>query len=767
MKAKRDKLMLLVKRLFFVLTVGSFCLFPCASLNAQPHGSIEGRIILANTGEALDRAAVVIVELGRTTTTDEEGRYRFDQVPPGSYRLLVHLDSTLTEEIRSVEVKGGTVVTENFALAVAPERYELTVTASGRKETAFESFQSVTLQTSFDLADSIAPGIGEVLAGRPGNGIAARSFGPGNSRPIVRGFDGDRVLIMQDGIRTGTLSSQSGDHGELMNTAALDRVEIVKGPATLLYGSNALGGVVNGITRHHAVHVHSHAGLRGHVSATGGSANAFGGSTGGFEYGIGKWMIWGGGGGQRSGDYSTPEGKAFNSGTRVANAYGGVGWYGNRNFLGFGIHVDDGVYGVPFAEQFGAHEEESEDPKEREVERIELDSRRQSYQFNWRLRKMSSAIDNFALKLNFTQWEHDEIEIFTDGGREAGTNFNQEQFVYRGSFEQSKLGPLTGRFGFWGLARDYDVRGEEALSPPVDQNAFAVFGLEEFEFERVKLQFGGRLERTSYQPKVLVGNQRALRLPKRTFTGASAAAGVHLGLWRDGALVVNYAHSSRAPALEELYNFGPHVGTLSFEIGDPDLETEIGNGVEVSLRQRGGRARGELNFFYYNFDNFVSPFATGEVTGGLRVIQFTQLDSRFLGAEVNLDFGLHNNVWLNLGMDLVDAQETVNNNPLPRIPPLRGRVGFDFRYQGLSVRPEVILANSQHQTFSGEERTPGYTAVNLKASYTIARKRVVHQFAVNVFNIADRLYRNHTSFIKNLAPEIGRGIRFTYRIRFF
>ena len=270
---------------FFILTVGGFPLSACAKLNAQSHGSIEGRVILASSGEALHGAVILIVVLGRTAVTDEEGRYRFDQVPPGRYRLRTHLDSTLREQTRTVELKAGMAVTADFPLEVAPQRYAVTVTASGREETAFESFQSVALQTSFDLAESIAPGIGEVLAGRPGNGVAARSFGPGNSRPIVRGFDGDRVLIMQDGIRTGTLSSQSGDHGELMNTAALDRVEVVKGPATLLYSSNALGGVVNAITRHHAVHEHPHAGLRGHVSGTGGSGNTFASGTGGFEYG--------------------------------------------------------------------------------------------------------------------------------------------------------------------------------------------------------------------------------------------------------------------------------------------------------------------------------------------------------------------------------------------------------------------------------------------------------------------------------------------------
>ena len=202
-------------------------------------------------------------------------------------------------------------------------------------------------------------------------------------------------------------------------------------------------------------------------------------------------------------------------------------------------------------------------------------------------------------------------------------------------------------------------------------------------------------------------------------------------------------------------------------MGDPNLGPETGDGVEISLRQKSKRARGEINLFYYGFNNFVFPFATGEFEDGLQVIHFTQLDSRFAGAEANLGLALHTNVWFNIGMDYVDAQETNFNTPLPRIPPLRGHVGFDFRHEGLSIKPELVLAGGQHQTFTSETRTPGYGVANLKASYTIAQGRLVHQFALNLFNIGDRLYRNHSSFIKGLAPEIGRGVRFTYRIRFF
>ena len=777
--------------LSFARSLATLCILSSAALTAQNRGAVEGTVTMVETGDPLHGAVVLIVDLGRSTNTDENGRYRFDQVPPGSYDLITHLDSIFTEATKRVVVDAGKTKTVDFALELMVLKHQIIVTASGKEETAFSSFQSVESLDSFDLAENATGSLGEALDHRVGTGIAKRSFGPGSSRPIIRGFDGDRVLVMEDGIRTGTLSSQSGDHGEVLNTGQLDRLEIVKGPATLLYGSNAMGGTVNAVSRHHAFHQHPHQGLRGFVSGSAGSANSFGGGNAGFEYGVGKWMIWGSGGGSRNGDYDSPAGPVFNSRTRSANGRGGFGHYGERMFFSFNVQLDDGFYGVPFAHQFeGAGEGKEAERNGRadfavvrdllnpstakseegdEIERISIDARRATYRFDWGLLNFGRGLDNFTLKLNFTDWEHEEVEFFEDGEREVGTRFDNRQFVYRGEFEQRPKGSLTGRFGFWGLQRDYDVAGEEALSPPVDQTGFAAFALEELAFEQIKFQFGGRLETNRYTPAFAQRGPENVVEParKRTFTGASAAAGLHAGLWQGGAFVANYAHSHRAPALEELYNFGPHLGNLAFEIGDPNLEAETGNGLDLSLRHDAGQTRAQANFFYYSFDNFVFPFATGDVADGLRVVEFTQLDARFVGAEAGVDVGLHDNLWLNLGADYVSAKETVLNTPLPRIPPMRGKVGLDFHLGNLSVKPELIVANQQHLTFSGETRTPGYAVVNLKASYTIPQQHFAQQLSVNVFNIGDRLYRNHSSFIKDLAPEIGRGVRFSYTVRFF
>ncbi len=343
-------------------------------------------------------------------------------------------------------------------------------------------------------------------------------------------------------------------------------------------------------------------------------------------------------------------------------------------------------------------------------------------------------------------------------GEEVATTFDNRTLNYRGTFDQHSIGPLLGSFGFQGVHRNYSASGEEALAPPVTHNGIAAFTLQEVNLERVKLQFGARLDHTRYDP---------IGLPPRSFTGFSGAAGIRVGLWNHGALVTNYTRSFRAPALEELYNYGPHIGNLAFEIGNPDLVGEQGHGVDVSLRHSSQSLRAEGNLFYYRLSDFVFMALTGETRHGLRVVNFNQGDSRFFGAEAALDVALHPNLWLNLGMDSVNARLTKLDTPLPRIPPLRGRLGLDARYRGLSVKPELIMASAQDRIFPTETPTAGYTVVNLDASYIIPHQHTAHVFSVTAFNLGDRLYRNHLSFIKDLAPEIGRGVRFNYTLKFF
>ena len=777
-----------------------FCMAFALGAAAQDTGVIEGTVTLP-TGDPAHRTSVLIAELGRLVETEDDGTYRIDQLPTGTYDVLAY-QSMLSTEVLGVEVRAGESQTVDVELRITPLRQEITVTARGRQETTFQAVPAVTSLDSFDLSESMAPSLGEVLDGQLG--IAKRAFGVGSARPVVRGFDGDRVLIMQDGISVGSLGSQSGDHGEPIDAASVERIEVVKGPATLLYGSNAIGGVVNAVSNHQQVHDQPHQGWRGQVSSAFGSANAQAGGSINAEYGAGSWMVWVGAGGQRTRDYITPDGPVINSKSRISNGSIGFGWFGSSAYASVDYKANEGRSGIPFATEFhGHHEEEGEDhdeegedddegedhdegeeeeeedhdegeegeeedhedeeghEEEEELEDVEIAMRRHNVRFTFGLRDLGSTIEEFDLTLNYSDWNHDEIEIFEGNEQAIGTTFENQQFGYRGVFTQARRGVLAGSFGFEGRTRDYMAAGEEALSPPVDQDVFAVFTVQEIDAERARFQIGGRVETTGYAPRAAAGFR------ERRFTGFSGGVGARFDLWDGGAFVANYTNSYRAPALEELYNFGPHVGTLTFEIGDPNLRRERSNGFDFSLRHQHERVRAEANFFYYDIDGFVYLAPTGVIEDGLAEANFAQDDARFVGSEFKLEVAAHPNLWFSGAVDMVDTQLASTGGPLPRIPPLRGTLGLDFRYAGLSFGPEVVVADARDDVFSTETATAGYAVFGLNASYTLPQQHFSHHFALDFFNIGNRLYRNHLNLIKDLAPEIGRGVRFSYAVEFF
>jgi len=226
--------------------------------------------------------------------------------------------------------------------------------------------------------------------------------------------------------------------------------------------------------------------------------------------------------------------------------------------------------------------------------------------------------------------------------------------------------------------------------------------------------------------------------------------------------------------LEELYNNGPHIGNVTFEIGNSALSNETSNGLDFSLRHQSSRFRLTGDVYYYRINNYVflapqdeDGDGTIDVEDGLPVARYEQADAQYMGAELNADVTFNNYVGGFLSFDMVRAKLIDGDIDLPRIPPARAKIGLDLRYKDLSVRPEAVFTADQERVFPLETRTAGYGIVNVAASYTIGRQHFAHIFTVNAYNLTDKLYRNHLSFVKNLVPEIGRGVRFGYTVRFF
>lgn len=752
-------------RIFFL---GLFISIFSLSALAQTGGSISGTVAYQN-GTGIHDATVQILQNKQTVRSDENGKFTFENVSPGRYTVLVHMEG-FADQLKPAVLTAGQNLTLNFEMQIAALREQVTVTASGTDQSFLDTFQSTNSVGSTRITERGSASLGEVLETE--TGVAKRSFGPGSSRPVIRGFDGDRVLVLQDGMRTASVGSQSGDHGEPIDPLAAEHIEVVKGPATLLYGSNAIGGVVNVIGHHEDDYQQ---GFRGNFTTIGSTADRQAGFSGGGEYGFRRFMLRGNLGASRTGDYSTPLGRIPNSASRSTNGSFGGGYFGEKGYLNATYGFDIRRYGIPFASLFEEEHEEEGRGSSRAAgtglpdvdEDVDLRMRRYNYRLNGGLRDLTGPFLNGAqFSLEYVDYRHKEIER-ADGIDEVGTIFNNRTLSYRTLFEQQKYGRLTGRFGFEGFGREYQVTGEEQLiAGKVDHNSFSAFGLEELNLGRVKLQAGGRVENNRYRPE-----DPGLR--DRSFTAFSGGAGINVGLWEGGAFVANYTHSNRAPSLEELYNNGPHIGTITFEIGNQDLRRETANGIDLALRHQSDRFRISGDVYLYDIRNFVFLAPVDEdgdgipdAEDGLPIGQYTQGDARYWGAELSGEYNFNKYVTGLASLDMVRAQ-IKNGFDLPRIPPARARFGLDLHRNGLSVRPEVVFAADQNRVYPMETRTPGYGIVNVAGTYTIGQPHFAHIFSVNAYNLTDRLYRNHVSFLKDLMPEIGRGVRFGYTIRFF
>ena len=482
-------------------------LLAAAPVWAQETGVVRGTVTLVENGGFVDGAVILILGTGAFALTDD-GVFEIRNVPAGSYQVTAQRDR-LAAASRTVTITAGETVTADFALSLSPVREEVTVIAPAVGAAAtLQTFNAVTTVDSLQIAREAPSTIGEALEHEPG--VANRSFGPGASRPVIRGFGGDRVLIIEDGIRTGDLSATSDHHGMTIDPSSAERIEIVRGPATLLYGSSVVGGLINIITPHAAYRnlltpPESYGdsltdGTRGQMGTDFGSANRQAGTYANLQHSRGNLLYWASGGRRRTGDYDTPDGPVFNSASELTSARTGLGYFGDRAFASGSFTFEDSRFGLPFEDRFhagDAHGEEDDHEDEEEIA-IDLASRRRVGRFDVGLRNLDNRFIQ-GVRAAFTAIDVADDHVDTIGGVDnIDTRFNNRTYVTRALVYQRQLEHVTGRFGGELQVRDFAATGAEALAPRTDQTTFAAFGYEELIFGPYRLQLGGRVERNDY-----------------------------------------------------------------------------------------------------------------------------------------------------------------------------------------------------------------------------------------------------------------------------
>jgi len=699
--------------------------------------------VLTNTlsGDAVPNAVVTLQSptLSRQTRSGPDGRYAFADIPQGTYQFTVRADGYLPAQ-SNVTVTAAALSSD---VQLNPELHFSEVTSvSPDAKDSFVSFQSTAALGGQELTKELAPTLGATLENQAG--VALRSFGPGPARPVIRGMDGDRVLIVENGLRMGDLSSQSGDHGVNVNPASATRIEVVRGPATLLYGANAIGGLVNVVTNE--IPTAPVTKTTGMLTLDTSSGAPGGGGAGNVSVGNGRFAMNVAASGRNQGDFKSPDETIPNSFNHAAMAQVGGGYASDTGFLGASYAYDKTHYGIPFVE----------------AGQTNLNPRRQNFTVRGEKRGMDSLFDSFRGSFGVRRYKHDELD-----GEEVATSFRNDTSELELLAHHGAARKLHGAIGGSVLGREFEASGEEALSPLVNQKGYAAYVYEEVSASsRVQMQFGGRVDHSAFTP--------AADEPNTDFTNVSGSFGVVVTPTEATSIALSLARASRNPALEELYFHGPHPGNNAVENGNPDLESEHALGFDASFRWRNAMASGEVTFFVSRIGNFIFRKYLGEVEEDLPVTEFDQADASMAGMESHLDVRVGSIVWLEGGLDYVRGDLTSLDVPMPRIPPLRGLVGLHLRKNAFEAGIDGTFTATQDRVYAqgfsgttiGETPTDGYNLAKVFASYSFGSGTMVNTVTARLDNATNALYRNHLNYLKDLAPEMGRNFALVYSVKF-
>ena len=651
------------------------------------------------------------------------------------------------------------------------------IIVTGVRRKAGDVLGGISVLDGEKLIQELRPSIGETLARQPG--VSASSFGPTASRPILRGLSGDRIRVLTDGIGSFDVSASSPDHAVAINPLTAERIEVLRGPSALLYGSSAIGGVINvidrRIPRNEPEDTVSGAGLLEYGTA----ANERSANLSVDVAPASHFVVHADGNWSKSDDLRTgghiltkelredaaagpfPEiqelaglkGDLPNTAAKSWEAAGGVAYVDGPLNVGVSIAHHDALYGVPIRYSL--------DP-DVEAEAPTIDVKQTRYDARAEI-PLTGFFSQVRARGGIAKYRHHEIE---DTGEIAST-FHTKGGEGRLEVVQTEQSGWGGTSGVQYFGRKVHIDGEEKFLPASKQKQLGLFTMQSLVRGPLRLEGGARVEFS----KLSAEEDADLGTPstKRDFTTFSASGGGAYEFspgWR-GGLTLSY--TSRAPSIEELFANGPHAGTQAFEVGDPDLDAEKSISLEASIRKTAGPVRLTASAYYSHFSNFIFQTPTGEIEDDLPVFAYQQGKANYYGFELEANAELGNALGIHWDGNLVGdyVHATIKDfGPAPQIPPFRLLGGISGTKGPVKGRLEVEHAFRQSRNAPLETETDGYILVNAGLDWHPLTERPELTLGLNANNIFDVVARRHSSLLKDFAPLAGRDIRLTARFGF-
>lgn len=611
----------------------------------------------------------------------------------------------------------------------------------------------VSVLNGRELSLSRESTLGETLKNTPG--VSSSYFGPNASRPIIRGLDGDRVRIMQNGVGILDAASLSFDHAVAIDPLVIEQIDVVRGPAALLYGGSAVGGVVNAID--HRIPKEKLDGITGRGEMRLGGAEDQKNGAIVLDAGNGLFAVHADFYQRETNDLEIPgyavskrksraDGIARENRGRLVNSAS----RGDGGALGASLTFDNGYAGLSYStynNKYGTVVEED----------VIIDQNSDRWDFATEFSELGKVVERVKVRLAHTDYKHVEL-----AGGEPETRFSNRGLEGSIEFGHGNIGPLNGVVGLQFQDSRFEAIGDEAFVPRNKTSSRGFYIYEELPFslsnaDDLKLSFGGRVDRVDVDSK---GGDDFGDAVSRSFTPRSFAAGALFKLNDQWSLSSNLSHNERAPSYFELYANGPHAATSQFEIGNADFDVERSNGIDAQVRWKSGKHAFNVSAYYTRFSNFIGLFNNGDIEDDLPVAVFDQVGATFRGIEADGKFRISERygIWdLTLRGDYVRAKNRDTGDDLPRITPLRIGAGLNYAFNRYGARLDVLHGFKQSRTADFELPTDSYTSVNAMVTYLLPTRLRLEAFA-KANNLLDEEIRDHASFLKDLAPQGGRSL---------
>ena len=651
------------------------------------------------------------------------------------------------------------------------------IVVTGAPRALGDALGGVSVLSGDLLAEELKPSLGETLATQPG--VSAGGAGPAASRPVLRGLGGDRVRLLVDGLGSLDVSSSSGDHAVAINPLTAERIEVLRGPAALQFGSSAIGGVVNVLDRRiprrlPAAPISLDA-LVGYGSAADErSANLS------VDVPLDRhWVVHGDANWSQSDDLDTGghllseplrdqaraspdpqiraladlKGRLPNSDAKGNEMAAGLAYIDAALNAGVSVSRHTAFYGVPI--RYSLDPAIEPEAPHIDVAQTRVDGRLEV--------PLGGFLSRAQLRAGGGRYRH--FEIGDEGGIE--TTFRASGGEGRVDLIQSDRSGWGGVSGAQYLSKAIRVEGEEKYLPAADQRQFGLFTLQSLERGPVRIEGGGRIEfsRLTAAADTAIGNPDL----ERRFTTVSASLGGQYEVADGWKLSLSLSRSARAPSPDELFANGPHAGTQAFEVGDPDLDPEVGLGGEIGVKHHQGAVHLTLSAYATRFSNFLFQAPTGAIEEGLPVYAMRQGKATYRGFEAEVDAKLGSAGGIDWSIEgIADAVRARINNygPAPLLPPLRLQAGLHAERGPVKARVEVEHAFAHRRTAPLETPTAGYTLVGAGIDWTPMSERPELTLSLAAENLFDAVARRSTSLLKDFAPIAGRDVRLTARLSY-